>query len=103
MQNVEGSKSAVPPPPPARTPVGGVFRFRWKGVRVYLQGVRDPRGGDLQNSLGVTQYCIIYKEERSHIIVSSTRRRGHSVVYRQQGGGVTQYCIIYKEERSHSI
>src|SRR6266496_4110441 len=45
---------------------------------------------------GATQYCVLYKVKGSHIIVSTTRKRDHTVLYHQQGGGLTQLCIINK-------
>ena len=52
---------------------------------------------------GVTQYCVIWKEEGSHRIVSTTRRKDHTALYHLQGGGIMQYCFIIKEERPHSV
>ena len=69
---------------------------------IYKEGCGHTVPCPLQGG-GVTLYCVYYKEEGSHSIVPSTRRRGHTVLYHLQGREVTHYCIVYKEEGSLSI
>jgi len=73
---------------------------------LYLEMIHAFCTNMIQGSIrrgGATLCRVLNLMEGSHCIVSTTRKRDHTVLYHPQGGVVTQYCFYYKKEGSCSI